>query len=193
VADERRRPRSGGQGRLSGDSPQRRPGRRGLSPSEMRLGGSSGESCSGPGTLKGSGGIRMRCSPSWQSCTGSWRSSARRSPGCEWRSEGRTHCLGENAARVARLATPVATRIRIIGGMELTPEQRSLRARIAAYALHASPRSPRDDQARTRRVHGQVRAAGRPGRKAPGGRAAPACRRGQEGLLQRPGIEVGPR
>lgn len=32
----------------------------------------------------------------------------------------------------------MATGIRIIGRMELTPEQRSLRARIAAYALHAS-------------------------------------------------------
>ena len=36
------------------------------------------------------------------------------------------------------MATPVATGIRIIGRTELTPEQRSLRARIAAYALHAS-------------------------------------------------------
>ena len=32
----------------------------------------------------------------------------------------------------------MATRVWIIGGMELTPEQRRLRARIAAYALHAS-------------------------------------------------------
>ncbi len=44
----------------------------------------------------------------------------------------------ENATCVAHLATPEATRIWTIGAMEFTPEQRSLRARIAAYALHAS-------------------------------------------------------
>ena len=43
------------------------------------------------------------------------------------------------SARVTDLATPAATRVRIIGEVDsLTPKQRSLRARMAAYALHAT-------------------------------------------------------
>ena len=185
----RRRPlRSGGLGRLSGGWVRRRPGRSGLSPSGTRLGGSSGGSCSGPGTPKRSGGTRMRCSPHTELYP-ELESSARTSRSSDCRCDRRRRCLGEmrRAARVWQLPWQHASGRRCRGA-HTGAAQPSCSYRRLRAARNARP--PRNDQASARRFHGEVRAAGRSGREALGSRAAPAGRRSEEGVFQRPRTEV---
>ena len=100
-----RRPQrpSGGLGRLSGSSLRRGPGHSGLSPSGTKLGGSSRGSCNGPGTPKGFGAIRMLWSPSWPSCTRSWRSSVKRSRSSGYRCDRPRRRLGDEMQHASRV------------------------------------------------------------------------------------------
>ena len=73
----------------------------------------------------------------------------------------------------------------------LTTRQRSLRARLAAYSLHATHESSRDDQGRPSSLHLAVRATGRSQRAIACSGGTEASRGRQEGVLRPTRFEVG--
>jgi hypothetical protein len=75
----------------------------------------------------------------------------------------------------------------------MTPEQRSLRARIASReSWGPNGRCVRPHRPRPQGVPRPVREAGRPGRRAAPGRASPPGRARPQGLLRPAGTQVGP-